>query len=276
MSGQYVSPVRRVSNGKGHWYRDANGNRVPGVTTIIGDGVPKPALINWAGNATADYAVDHWDELTAMMPSARGNTLRKARYFDRDTAANRGTAVHNIAERLVHGNEVDVPDELAGHVGSYVRFLDEWDVRPILVERTVVSHRHGYAGTLDLLAELVDHSDIDAPPQVWLLDIKTNRFGIFGETALQLAGYRYADVWMDQDDIEHPMPVVQRTGAIHVRADDYDLVPVEAGPEQHRDLLYAQQVGRFLAQANSLVGEPLKPWATSTYRLLREEQEAVL
>lgn len=272
----YVSPVRRVSNGKGHWYRDANGNRVPGVTTIIGDGVPKPALINWSANATVDYAIDHWAELDAMPVSGRANTLRKARYFDRDTAANRGTAVHNLAERLVRGEPVEVPEELAGHVESYVRFLDEWDVRPVLVERTVVSHRHGYAGTLDLVAELVDHSDIDAPPQTWLLDIKTNRSGIFGETALQLAGYRHADVWMDDDDIEHPMPAVHRTGAVWVRADDYDLVPVEAGPDQHRALLYAQQVGRFTSEANGLVGEPLKPWSTSTYQLVRAEQEAVL
>jgi hypothetical protein len=51
---RYTAPIRRVDTAKGHYYRDATGQRVPGVTTIIGDGVPKPALINWAANAAAE------------------------------------------------------------------------------------------------------------------------------------------------------------------------------------------------------------------------------
>jgi hypothetical protein len=249
----YKGPIRRVNRGKGHHYVDANGQRVPGVTTLLSNGVPKPALINWAGNATAGYAIDHWDDLGALAPAARLTKLQKARYEDRDTAANRGTTVHNLAEKLVNGEEVDVPDELAGHVESYVQFLDDWNVQPVLVEGVVMSHKHGFAGTLDLVADLPGRGTRA------LMDVKTSRSGIFGETALQLTGYRYADVYIDGEGQEQPMLTVDETLAIHVRSDGYDLIPVQTGPAQLRQLLYVAQVAEFVEQSRGYVGDPLTP-----------------
>ena len=104
-----------------------------------------------------------------------------------------------------------------------------------------------------------------------LLDAKTTRSGIFGETALQLAGYRYADVWVIDDEEIEP-PVFEYTGAIHIRADGYDLVPVEAGELQHKQFLYAMKVGEFADGARDLIGPAILPPTTSTFRLLREPQ----
>lgn len=271
--------IRRVNRGKSHYYEDTDtGQRIPGVTTILDDGLPKKALINWAATATADAAVDRWDEFAALPPSQRLKALNRARYDDKDTAANRGTAVHRLAERLVHGERVTIPDGLDGHVQSYVRFLDDFDVRPILVERTVYSPEHNYCGTFDLIAELLDPDDPEPDPELrrrltWLLDIKTNRSGIFGEVALQLAAYRYAPVYIDDaTSDEYDMPEVDLTGAVHVRADGYSLVPVEAGPLQHRQFLYVQQVAQFQAGAKELIGEPVTSPYASTYRLTREDQ----
>lgn len=270
--------IRRRNHGKSHSYVDTDtGQRVPGVTTIIGDGIPKKALINWAATATAEHAVDNWDELAELAPSVRLKTLSKARYAVSDAAANKGTQVHNLAEQLVHGDTVAVPEGLEGHVASYVAFLDEFDVRPVLVERTVWSSEHNYCGTFDLIAELLDPTDLEPDPelrrrQTWLLDIKTNRSGIFGETALQLAAYRYATCWIDEDaDAEMDLPDVELTGAVHVRADGYDLIPVTAGPDEFRTFLYAQQIAEFTASSRELVGEPVVSPQTSTYRLTREE-----
>jgi hypothetical protein len=269
--------IARVNKGRNHWYIDTEtGQRVPGVTTIAGDGLPKPALINWAGTATAEYAVDHWDELSEVTPSVRLKTLQGARYASRDAAANRGVQVHKLAEKLVHGDRVTVPDELTGYVESYVRFLDEFDVRPILVERTVYNADHNYCGTFDLIADLLDPDDPEPDPdvrqrQTWLLDVKTSRSGIFGETALQLAGYRYADVWIDEDDgTQYEMPEVDLCGGVHVRPDGYDLIPLEVGELQHRQFLYVQQVAEFMATARDLVGDPVPSPTASTYRLIRE------
>ena len=67
-------------------------------------------------------------------------------------------------ERLVKGEAVEAPDEIAGHIESYARFLDEFDVEPVHVEFSVASHRYGYAGTGDLIARL-DASDVAAAVQ---------------------------------------------------------------------------------------------------------------
>lgn len=263
---RFTAPIRRVETAKGHYYKDATGARVPGVTTIIGDGVPKPALINWAGNTTAEYAVDHWDDLGRLAPAKRLKELQGARYAEKDAAARRGTEVHRAAEDLLAGKSVKVPEEIAGHVEQYARFLDEFQVEPLHVEFSCVSYRWGYAGTADLCARLVLP---DKGPKTLLLDLKTTRSGIFGETALQLAGYRFADVWViDGEEIE---PVVcDYAAAIHVRGDGYDLVPVEAGEQEHKDLLYAMRVGQFQARSRDLVGAPIIAPTTSTFRLTRE------
>ncbi len=94
-------PFKRRNAGKGHYYTDEDGTKLDGVTTLIGDGLPKPALINWAANTTADYAVDHWNELSHNSVSERINKLRKARFAERDKAAKRGTEVHALAEKLI-------------------------------------------------------------------------------------------------------------------------------------------------------------------------------
>ncbi|MGH3985901.1 MAG: hypothetical protein ACRDTZ_01105 [Pseudonocardiaceae bacterium] len=249
---RYTGPIRRVDTAKGHHYVDANKHHVPGVTTITG-ALPKDALINWAANTTAGYTIDHWDTLAAMAPSERLKKLQGARYEDKDRAANRGTEVHKLAEKLVTGAEVNIPEELAGHAESYVHFLDEFDPQPVLVECVVFSHKHGYAGTLDLVA------DFPTLGKRLLCDVKTNRSGIFGETAVQLAGYRYAETYLDGEGVEQPMLEVDGCAAIHVRADGFDLIPVTAGPQQHRVLLYLQQVRQFDQDSRDFVGSPIPP-----------------
>lgn len=263
--------IKRVNHGRYHSYVDTDtGEKIPGVTTIVGDGIPKAALINWSANTTADYAVDHWDELAAKPPSVRMKELKGARYAEKDAAARRGTQVHHLAERLVAGEAVPVPAGLEGHVQSYVRFLDDFDVEPILTEAVIVSHEHRYCGTLDLVADLLDVEQPGGGRVRWLLDVKTTRSGVYGETALQLAGYRYADKWVDGEGVEFDIPEVDRCGVVWVRADGYDLIPVEVGPAQHRQLLYAQQTARFVDSSRDLVGEPIVPPTTSTYRLVTE------
>jgi len=263
---RFTAPIRRVDTAKGHYYKDATGARVPGVTTIIGDGVPKPALINWAANATAEAAVDRWDELGELGPAKRLKELQGARYAEKDAAGRRGTEVHAAAEKLLAGEQVKVPEEIAGHVEQYARFLDEFQVQAIHVEFSCVSYRWGYAGTADLCARLVLP---DKGPKTLLMDLKTTRSGIYGETALQLAAYRYADVWVIGDEEIEPVEC-DYAAAIHVRGDGYDLVPVEAGEQEHKDFLYAMRVGQFAARSRDLVGAPIIAPTTSTFRLLRE------
>ena len=277
--------IVRTDNGRNHWYTDTEtGDRLPGVTKILDQGLPKKALINWAGTATAEYAVDHWDELAELAPSARLKKLQGGRYAAKDEAANRGTQVHKMGERLIAGEAVVVPDLLRPYVDSYVHFLDEFQLRARHVEAVVYSEAHRYVGTLDifgdiLLPDMPEYADQPRDDDGYvcsaLIDTKTNRSGIFGETALQLAGYRFAQ-YMQPDprdpETAFPMPEVTWTGALWIRPDGYSLVPVTAGEDQHRAFLYAQQVGIFDQGARDLVGEPIEPPTASRYVLAMTEE----
>lgn len=255
--------VTRKNHGRSHTYWDGE-KKLPGVTTIISNGYPKGALIDWAGKTTANYAIDHWAELEELPPTQRLKQLNEARFTDRDSAANRGRDVHRYAEALVAGERVKKPDDIAGHIESYVRFLDEFEPHPIVVEGVVINRQHGYAGTLDLIADIGEER--------WLLDIKTSRSGVFGDVALQLAAYRYAESLLDEHGQEKPMLDVHRTGSVHVRADGYSLIPVEAGPQEFRMFLYVQQVAWFTERASYLLGEPMEA-KEPFYEATREAQQ---
>jgi hypothetical protein len=242
--------TKRINSGRGHYYK-LDGQKADGVTTILGDGVPKPALTAWAAREVATFAADNLELLAQLERDARIDLLKGSPYRDRERAARRGTEVHRLGERLVMGDEVEVPEELAGHVDSYVRFLDEWDVRAEHVELVVGHRRHRYMGSLDLIATLADG-------RRWLLDLKTTRSGIYSEVALQLAAYRFAEFCLGDDGTEYPMPTVDACGAVWVRADGYDLVPVDAGPATFRTFLYVREVAR-LKSADHLIGDVLTP-----------------
>ena len=224
-----------------HWYVDANGLKIPGVTTIIGDGVPKPALMRWGINTVAEHAVDHWDELGLLTPSERLKQLKASPYAQRDAAANRGTEIHDIGSRLIHGTEVEVPDELAGHVEAYTAFLDAFDPQPVAVERPCVNYTIGYAGTFDLVADMGGTR--------WLLDLKTSK-GVYGDTALQLAAYRSAEFLIAEDGSEQPMPAVERCAVVHIRADGADLVPLVVDDSTFLDFRYAARVARWATETS--------------------------
>lgn len=245
-----VAPTRRVNRGGGHSYF-LDGDSTIGVTTALREGFPKPALIGWAANTTRDYAVDHWDELAAVGPAERIKRLSKARYDDRDIAGQRGTDIHTFAAKMARGEEVDVPEELLGHVDSDLKFLEDWEVDELLVEAIVLNRRFGYMGTLDIVAVI-------RGGERWLIDRKTARSGVFDENALQLAAYRYAESFIDEDGNEQSMYEVDHCGVAWIRADGYDLIPVEAGPEEFRIFLYALGIARW-RESNSVVGEALTP-----------------
>lgn len=232
--------TRRINHGRGHSYL-LDGSPVQGVTTILSDGIPKKALVDWAARETAAYAVDHWDELCEESPSKRLRTLEQARWESSRKATARGTDVHDLALRLARGEEVDVPEPLTGHVDAYLKFADDWHPDEILVEVPVFHRQHQWAGTLDLIARLADS-------QSWLIDWKTTASGVWPETAVQLAAYRRAEFYIDQHGSEHPLPDIDRCGVVWLRADGYDLYPVDAGESTYRLFRYAQQVAGFAHQ----------------------------
>ena len=208
--------LRKHSNGRGHWYT-LDGRKVPGVTTLIGDGVPKPALVSWAAKSVAEYVADNRDAVNQLwdtMPREQVvAALKGTPYAQRDEAARRGTEVHQLAERLAVGAEVEVPEEIAGHVHAAVAWLDDWQPKVLVAEVPVASRRWWYAGTLDLVVETPDGTR-------WIVDWKTGRSGIWGEAALQLAAYAGAEFYL-ADGAERPMADlgITRGLGVHLKAD---------------------------------------------------------
>jgi hypothetical protein len=250
--------IKRVDStyrGKPTHRYEIDGVKADGVTTLIGDGLPKPALLPWGIKAVATYAATHLDRLVDMQPmgtEAIIAALKQAPYTDRDTAAKRGTEVHNLAEKMSHGQEVEVPDDLAGHVASAVRFLDDWQPKVIHTELTVASRKWNYAGTFDLLA------DIDGYGRC-LIDYKTSRSGIYGETALQLAAYAHAEVWLDADGQEQPMADlgIERGLAVWIRPDGYDVIEADITEATYRTFLHVAYVARKGKVMKDLLSAPL-------------------
>jgi hypothetical protein len=191
---------------------------------------------------TAGHAVDNWDRLAEMPPSARLKEIAGATKARFDSAAVRGTAVHKLAEPLAHGEEVDVPDHLRGHVESCIQFLDDYDVEVIASETALFSREYKYAGSGDMFIWVT----LPGGKRIRVLgDWKTNAKGPWGSVAFQLAGYRYADFMLDGDagktSNEVPVPEVDECWAIWLRADGYDVVPMHVTPDVHRQLLYIDQ-----------------------------------
>lgn len=241
--------VRR-NHGRGHSYQ-LDGHKVPGVTTISG-ALPKNALINWAGKVTAEYAVDHWDELAAAPPSERLNTLTRARYASSSAAALRGTQIHALGDAVSRGEPVDAGVH-QGEVEAYARFLDRWDVAVLATETPCANTAYGYAGTADAWATF-GRGPLEG--QRVLLDIKTGK-GVYDETALQLTGYARCDLWHPKGpETEEPLPPVDSVVVAHILTDAVELLPVTCDQAQWLQFQYLLQTARWLDNG-PYIGEPM-------------------
>jgi len=129
----------------------------------------------------------------------------------KNKAAKEGTQVHEAAERLVVGEEVNWLDDYGKAKYSQLvwemilKFADFWKTyKPELigVEDFVYSDEYQYAGTADLLVKM--------DKEVWLLDIKTSN-SLHKTYDLQLASY--AKAIKEIKDIE-----VERTGILWLKA----------------------------------------------------------
>lgn len=185
----------------GRFY-DIDGELYPSVTHVLGV-IGKPALINWAANQERDLvieaAADLYIDIARIQPmtriaylqtlSGRLGTVRAHRRA-LEKAGAIGTQVHALIEwtlRRQLGQEVG-PEPRADDPARWA-FLafQSWasavSLVPRLIEQTVWSRTHQYAGTMDLLA------DVNGIPT--LVDFKTGK-AIYPEAYLQNAAYQVA------------------------------------------------------------------------------------
>ncbi len=231
----------RRKYGNGHSYTLDGVPKIKGVTTMM-KGLSGPPE-SYFTKFTAGHAVDNWERLATMPPSARLDEIANATKARFEGAAVRGTAVHKLAEALSKGEEVSVPDHLRGHVESAVQFLDDYDVEATCTEAALFSRRNKHAGSADLFGS-AQKPGIAHRTRI-ILDWKTNASGPCGSVAFQFAGYGYSDFMLSgdggKDSVELPVPEWDECWCVWLRADGYDVYPMHVTPEVYRQLLYIDQ-----------------------------------
>ncbi len=195
--------------------------KLPSVTTIL-QIVGKPALINWAANVEREMvmeaAANLYEDVAGTPKMSRLGWLtslqqrlgtEKANKKLLERAGDIGSQVHALIEWTMRtkllqkvGPSPAITDQAQWAFQAWEHWRDSIDLRPIAIEQTVWSEEHGYAGTMDLLAEL--NGDVTATDYLSgehvthsfretlaVIDWKSGK-RIYQESFLQNAAYRHA------------------------------------------------------------------------------------
>lgn len=243
-----------------HGYRWAEPGKpvvgpLPSVTTIIGVVDKSGPLVGWAKREVANAALRNIDMLERLRvesgAEAAARWLATIPGYQRDTAADIGSTVHELAEALSRGQEVSVAPDIVPYVSAYQAFLADFQPRFLALEEMVCSLRHGYGGTLDWIAEIGG--------EVWLGDNKTSK-GIYQETALQLAAYAYAD-FIGRPGIPRrfrlPRPALY--GVLHLRPEGYELIPYDVTADTFKAFLHAKALYDWREASKGVIGQAIGP-----------------
>lgn len=182
---------------RGYWLTSGEERiKIPSVTTVLGI-LDKPALMGWAAKMTREGVVElgkvgelgiDWNRESASnalyMRLKENNLLHTQR---RDTAATRGTSVHDALELWATEGKVpnpqDFPTTDRGYVKALTAYLVDHQPHFLQSELMVGSWEHQFAGRLDHIIE------VDGEPAI--LDLKTSK-DLYKEVHMQTSGYAIA------------------------------------------------------------------------------------
>lgn len=276
------------------------------VTTILKGAIPSPGLEYWAIQQAAFAAIDSKATWQAMLEDqGRAETVKwlvAARFRKPKItlgAAELGTVVHKVCEVYALTGEkptrefvtelvvmhaaptVDIEQEV--HiVGQMLQQFDIWLQRfqpeYQAAEMAVYSPKFGYAGQLDAILTINGVR--------FVCDYKTRREPLtnqgkpqtpYGETALQLAAYRHAElasIWRprrvekfkrrfyllspEEQELAVPVPEVDSGLCILLTPASCESFPMRCDEEVFNSFLYAFENFRWADQmSKTVVGDPL-------------------
>ena len=274
-SGHPTGTARIPKPARG-WYTDpTTGAKLRRVTSILEKGVPKPALPYWAGNITAETAMDHLPRLVraSRRPADAQEAydwLRRAHTRKKDERADIGDAVHQIIEAHVIGEPIsqellDDP-EMRPFLENFLQFIDEYAVTFEASEMVVGNYEHGYAGKLDFILRSPHihggRASLGDTKTGGELDLRLSDGtlkGVYPEAGMQMSAYRHAEVCWLRDGTRQPMPETHDEGVVlHLRPEGYRVYPVKCGPDVFAKFLHARQVAEWSTElAPTVVGAAL-------------------
>lgn len=196
---------KQINGPAGRFY-EVDGDLLPSVTHVL-QCIAKPALVGWSAKEERKIVVEaamklYADEtvagdlsratFVALLEGELGRTRGHQRTLRK--AADIGTGTHKLIEWHVRtalgepvGPEPTVADESLWAFMAWQDWAKEVTLEPILCEQIVYSRQYGYAGTMDLLA------NVRGVPT--LLDWKTGK-AVYPEAFLQSVAYQHALVEM--------------------------------------------------------------------------------
>lgn len=150
------------------WYKDVqsfkdacgyeiDGIWYPRVTSIVGIKA-KPALYMFY----------------ASLPNYAAGEAIKAK------SAEEGTLIHETIEAILKHDPVVIPESIKPAISAFMDFYSQNDVVAHKIEERVVSKKHHFAGTMDVLAEVNG--------KLGVLDIKTS-IAIYRDYSMQTSAY---------------------------------------------------------------------------------------
>ncbi len=242
--------VIRYDDVKHHYWID--GERVPSVTQILGEAMPKPALTwwgfrvgmsvvvkallegkltwgelsSWSSPEAIVKPIEHVDHPDVVLAPKTGKPRSKAEQLaldirqhpnaikeDRGTV---GTSIHVAAEQTMISGSLpaygEYPEADRGYVQALARWYVDTDPQPVEQEVIVACERYGFAGRFDLERRT-------RVGDLVRCDFKTSA-GIYEEFHLQLSLYDLAAICMGRERCTF-------AELIHLRPDgSYHVVPV--------------------------------------------------
>lgn len=212
---------------------------VPSITTVL-KAENKPALLQWAVDQTAGYAVANATSLLThsedwgfkylrwfykRVAPIEGAEVDLHSYYNgvRDDAADMGTAIHewiqaDVVPTLQYPDTTNQGEPFWQMVEAWDKWRTGKEIIPHFTERTVWHDELGYAGTFDGLWQ------IDGKHA--LMDIKSSR-GLYESTWMQLSAlYNAPEVFVPKDDdsyyaLKDWQKPVEEIAVLHIRPEDF-------------------------------------------------------
>ena len=167
------------------------------VTTILDRGIPKRELENWKIRQEDSYFSDEFRrrlrtnmsyEETVNMALAVKEESKQASIKIRDTAADWGSRIHHLIDRLSYDSSVFVPEEFSHAVDSWYTWISGNNLSIIATEQPLYFYDEEthvrYCGTADLIAMTQDE-------RILIADYKSGA-RIYATHSLQNSAYSMA------------------------------------------------------------------------------------
>ncbi len=233
--------ITRQDGPAGRFYI-VDGVSYPSVTHILSGGYPKPALVYWSANEERKLVSEASADLFEAFAQAIVPPVMPREAYLATLATRIGPAeAHRAIEwtlRTAIGAEAGPKPVISDPALWSVMAFEDWaksvSLKPILLERTVYSKVHGFAGTLDILARVNGVATE--------VSIKTGK-SIYAEAHLQSAAYVTALVEMGYLPPAGGSLIVRLPKNVEDPA--FEVVPVPPAAELLPTFLAVKQVWAF-------------------------------